>query len=92
MNKVDEKIDFKKCPFCGSEKVCAVKSHPDYDHVGDQYHEPCECGECRKEWTTIYKPYRNESDDLTAQALLYRLHPTITQKGREGKKKKSRVK
>ena len=83
------KIDFKKCPFCGSEKVQALKSHPDYDcngvsgsrvyelrknhwlrsmefRVGDEYHEPCDCGDCGKDWVTIYKPFRNQSDALTA--------------------------
>ena len=71
MIKVDENINFKECPFCGSEKVCALRSAPEYDHVWNQYHEPCVCGDCDKEFVIIYKPYRHESDELTAQALLY---------------------
>jgi transcriptional regulator NrdR family protein len=51
--------DFKKCPYCKSEKVQAFKSHPIYDSVWDEYHEPCDCGDCEGEWTTIYKPSKN---------------------------------
>ncbi len=68
MNK--EKTNFKKCPFCGSERIQAFKSHPSYDHVGDEYHEPCDCADCEKQWVTIYKPCRNESDDLTALKII----------------------
>ena len=63
-------VNFKECPFCGSEQVCALQQTPDYDHVGNQYHEPCICGHCDKEFVIVYQPYRYESDDLTAQDLL----------------------
>lgn len=66
----NKKNDFKKCPFCGSEKVQAFKRHPDYDSVGDEYHEPCDCGDCGKEWVTIYSPSRNQSDALTALGMI----------------------
>ena len=58
------KIDFKKCPFCGSEKVQAMDSEPTYDYEHNEYHEPCDCGDCNMEWTTIYSPNRNQSDSL----------------------------
>lgn len=51
--------DFKKCPYCKSEKVQAIHQRPVYDSVADEYHEICDCGECQREWTTIYKPSKN---------------------------------
>jgi hypothetical protein len=66
----NKKIDFKECPFCGSLKIQAIKGHPDYDHVGDQYHEPMDCGDCGEDWVTIYSPSRNQSDALTALEML----------------------
>ena len=65
-----KKIDFKECPFCGSLAISALKSHPNYDSVGDEYHEPCDCRDCGKEWVTIYKPCRNQSDALDALEMI----------------------
>ena len=65
-----KKIDFKVCPFCGSLRIKAFKGHRDYDSVGDEYHEPMDCGDCEKQWVTIYKPYKNQSDDLTAEKII----------------------
>ena len=66
----EKKIDFKVCPFCGSLRIQAFKGHPDYDSVGDEYHEPMDCSDCEKQWVTIYKPYKNQSDDLTAEKII----------------------
>lgn len=66
----NNKIDFKECPFCKSLKVQAFKAHPDYDHVNDEYHEPCDCGDCGEEWVTIYKPFRIQSDALDALEMI----------------------
>ena len=66
----NEKVDFKECPFCRSLAISPLKSYPDYDSVGDEYHEPMVCNDCGKDWATIYKPCRNQSDDLTALKMI----------------------
>jgi hypothetical protein len=48
-----KKIDFKKCPFCGSLAISACKITY---RVGDECHEPCDCRDCERQWVTIYEP------------------------------------
>ena len=72
MNKANEKIDFKKCPFCGSAKVQAMDPEPTYDYEHNEYHEPCDCGDCNMEWTQIYTPSRIQSDSLDSLGSLRR--------------------
>ena len=54
------KVDFSKCPYCESKRVHALFNYPEYNHVADEYNEEHICGDCQKEWITIYKPCRNE--------------------------------
>ena len=57
----ENKIDFKKCPECGSDKVDSAEEDPHWiigdKHFPDHFIDPMECYDCKSTWQISYYPH-----------------------------------
>lgn len=56
-----KKIDFKKCPECGSDRVASAEENP-YWVIGEKHYpghfsDPMECCDCKSTWQITYYPH-----------------------------------
>ena len=60
-------INFKKCPYCQSEKIGSVGEDPDWI-IGEKgrpsyFNDEMKCNDCEGNWAISYKPSKIHTNE-----------------------------